>query len=157
MPFVDRPLLQHTAELAIGHLESLAARPAGAHSTVTDLRAALARPLPHDGIAAQAVFDELAEAVDAGLVGSPGPRYFGFVTGGALPAALAADWLASAWDQNAFSAVSSPAAGAVETVVAEWLKELLGLPAGASVGLVTGAQMANVTALAAARHDVLGR
>src|SRR5215207_2709414 len=157
MPFVDRPLLQHTAELAIGHLESLAARPAGAHSTVTDLRAALARPLPHDGIAAQAVVDELAEAVDAGLVGSPGPRYFGFVTGGALPAALAADWLASAWDQNSFSAVSSPAASVAEEVACGWLLELLGLPPECGVGLTTGAQMANVTGLAAARHALLAR
>jgi glutamate/tyrosine decarboxylase-like PLP-dependent enzyme len=155
-PF-DRSLLLHTAELAARHLETLDARPAGARSTVTELRAALGGPLPEDGVAAEVVVDELARAVDAGLVASPGPRYFGFVTGGALPAAMAADWLASAWDQNAFSAVSSPAAGAVEAVVAEWLKELLGLPTGASVGLVTGAQMANVTALAAARHDVLAR
>ncbi len=155
-PF-DHSLLRHTAELAVRHLETLDARPAGARSTVNELRAALGGPLPEDGIAAEVVVDELARAVDSGLVASPGPRYFGFVTGGALPAALAADWLASAWDQNAFSAVASPAAGAVEAVAVEWLKELLGLPAGASVGLVTGAQMANVTALAAARHDVLAR
>ena len=155
-PF-DHSLLRHTAELAVRHLETIDARPAGARSTATELRAPLGRPLPEHGLSADVVVDELAQAVDSGLVASPGPRYFGFVTGGALPAALAADWLASAWDQNAFSAVSSPAAGAVEAVAVEWLKELLGLPAGASVGLVTGAQMANVTALAAARHDVLAR
>jgi glutamate/tyrosine decarboxylase-like PLP-dependent enzyme len=155
MPIADPSLLRRAAELAITHLEALAARPAGPRASVTDLRAALGGPLPARGVPAREVVEELARDADPGLVASPGPRYFGFVTGGALPAALAADWLTSAWDQNAFSAVSSPAAGAVEEIAAEWLKDLLGLPAGASVGFVTGAQMANVTALAAARHRVL--
>ena len=91
------------------------------------------------------MIEALARDAAPGLVASPGPRYFGFVTGGALPAALAADWLASAWDQNAFSAVSSPAAAVVEEVACGWLLELLGLPAESGVGLTTGAQMANVT------------
>ena len=94
---------------------------------------------------------------DGGLVASPGGRYFGFVTGGVLPAALAADWLASAWDQNAFSAVSSPALAAIEAVAADWIKDLFGLPSGAGVGFTTGAQMANVTALAVARQVMLAR
>jgi glutamate/tyrosine decarboxylase-like PLP-dependent enzyme len=90
-------------------------------------------------------------------VTTTGPRYFGFVVGGSLPAALAADWLTSAWDQNAGLAVLSPAAAVVEEIAAGWLAELLGLPAGVSMGVVTGAQMAIVTGLAAARHDVLAR
>jgi glutamate/tyrosine decarboxylase-like PLP-dependent enzyme len=151
----DPSLLRRTAELAIAHLEAIGERPAGPRASVTELSAVLGGPLPADGLPPEQVVAELARAVEPGLVASPGPRYFGFVTGGALPAALAADWLTAAWDQNAFSAVASPAGGAVEDVAAMWLKDVLGLPERASVGLVTGAQMANVTALAAARHRVL--
>ena len=103
------------------------------------------------------MIDDLVAGVDPGLVASAGPRYFGFVTGGALPAALAADWMAAAWDQNGFSYVASPAAAVVEEVVEGWLLDVLGLPPTASVGLVTGAQMANATCLAAARNTVLER
>ncbi len=84
---------------------------------------------PTEGVAPEQVVEELARDATPGLVASPGPRYFGFVTGGALPAALGADWLASAWDQNAFSAVSSPAASVVEEVACGWLLDVLGLPA----------------------------
>jgi len=154
---VDPALLRQTAELAIQHLTTLESRPAGSRRTATELSAALAAPLPEAGVAPEQVIDDLVHDLDGGVVASPGPRYFGFVTGGALPAALAADWLAGAWDQNAFSAISSPAAAAVEAVATGWLKALLRLPGDASVGLVTGAQMANVTALAAARHAVLAR
>ena len=97
----------------------------------------------------------LATAVEPGLVASAGARYFGFVIGGALPAALAADWLTSAWDQNAGLYVCGPSAAIVEEVAGAWTAELLGLPAGASFGFVTGCQMAHVTALAAARHALL--
>src|SRR5919107_5702576 len=88
---------------------------------------------------------------------TPGGRFFGFVIGGTLPTALAADWLASAWDQNAGLYVAAPAASVVEEVCGTWLSELFGLPDGISFGLVTGGQMANFTALAAARHHVLER
>ena len=88
---------------------------------------------------------------------SPSGRYFGFVIGGGLPAALAADWLTSAWDQNAGLYVGGPAASVVEQVVREWVCDLLGLPDDASLGLVTGTQMGSVTALAAARFRVLDR
>ena len=91
------------------------------------------------------------------MVASGSGRFFGFVIGGATPAALAADWLASTWDQNAGLYVIGPSASVVEEVAGEWLAELLGLPTGVSVGFVTGAQMANFTALAAALHDVLRR
>jgi len=106
--------------------------------------------------APEIVIDELVEAVEPALVASNGPRYFGFVIGGALDAAIAADMLTSGWDQNAFNATTSPAAAVVEDVAGDWLKELLGLPAEASFGFVTGGQSANTVALAAARHHVLG-
>jgi glutamate/tyrosine decarboxylase-like PLP-dependent enzyme len=102
-----------------------------------------------------AVIAQLADAVEPGLVVTTGPRYYGFVVGGALDAATAADILTTGWDQLAFNAVSSPAAAVVEEVVGAWLKELLGLPAHCSFGLVTGGQAANTVALAAARHHVL--
>ena len=99
--------------------------------------------------------EDLAAAADAGLVASAGPRFFGFVIGGSLPASLGADWLTSAWDQNAGLYVISPAAAVAEEVAGNWLIELLGLPADTSVGFVTGTTMSNFTALAAARHRVL--
>jgi glutamate/tyrosine decarboxylase-like PLP-dependent enzyme len=103
------------------------------------------------------VIEALAAAADPGLVAIAGPRYFGFVIGGSLPAALAADWLTSTWDQNAGLYAAGPAASVVEEVVGEWLNDLLGLPAGTSIGLTTGCQMAHFTCLAAARHAVLDR
>jgi glutamate/tyrosine decarboxylase-like PLP-dependent enzyme len=152
-----RDLLARTAELAADHLESVGSEHVGATAGFDELRAALGGPLGSAGVPPQQVVEELAAGAAPGLVASPGPRYFGFVIGGALPAALAADWLASAWDQNAFSAVSSPAASVVEEVACEWLLDVLGLPADCGVGLTTGAQMANVTALAAARGALLAR
>jgi glutamate/tyrosine decarboxylase-like PLP-dependent enzyme len=110
-----------------------------------------------EGVEATRVIRELAYDVEPGLIASAGPRYFGFVIGGSLPVTLAADWLTSAWDQNACLYAQSPAAAVVEEVVAAWLLEILGLPATASVGLVTGCQMANFAGLAAARHAVLKR
>src|SRR5215212_2759356 len=131
----DRTLLARADELAADHLDSVAERHAGAVAGAAELRDALGGGLPDDGVPADRVIEELARDAAPGLVASPGPRYFGFVTGGAVPAALAADWLAAAWDQNAFSAVSSPAAAVVEEVAGAWLLELLGLPADAGTGL----------------------
>ncbi|WP_028065550.1 pyridoxal phosphate-dependent decarboxylase family protein [Solirubrobacter soli] len=138
-------------------LASLPDRPVGPPVDPDALRAALGHELTDEGVAPETVIDELVAAADPGIVASAGPRYFGFVTGGALPAALAADWLASVWDQNAHMWVGSPAASVVEEVVEDWVLDLLGLPRDASVGLVTGAQMANVTCLAVARDTVLKR
>jgi glutamate/tyrosine decarboxylase-like PLP-dependent enzyme len=103
------------------------------------------------------VVRQLVEAVEPGLVATAGPRYFGFVVGGATDAATAADMLAVAWDQPAFNLATSPAAAVVEDVAGAWLKEVLGLPAEASFGFVTGGQGANTVALAAARHHVLAQ
>src|SRR5205807_1866087 len=102
-----------------------------------------------------AVGEWLAGAVDPGLVASSGPRYFGFVMGGAQPVALAADWLTSTWDQNAGLFVRSPAAAAAEEVAGAWLVELFGLPPDCGIGFTSGGTMANFTALAAARHSLL--
>jgi glutamate/tyrosine decarboxylase-like PLP-dependent enzyme len=109
-------------------------------------------PAPLDDVIA-----ELVEAASPGLMASAGPRYFGFVTGGSLDAALVADVLATGWDQCAFNEALSPAAIAVEDVAGAWLKDILGLPSTASVGFVTGAQGANTVGLAAARWSVLHR
>ena len=151
------PLLDEAAGIAKEWLGGLPSRGAGASATAEELRRALDRPLGEDGESAADVVRSFARAVEPGLAASPGPRYFGFVTGGSLPAALAADWLASAWDQNGFLYASSPAIAVTEDIVASWVLDLLGLPPEASVGFVTGCQMANFTALAAARHEVLKR
>ena len=103
------------------------------------------------------MIEDLARDGEPGVVGMAGPRYFGFVIGGSLPAALAADWLTSTWDQNAGLFAAGPSASVVEEVVGSWLVDLLGLPDGTSIGLTTGCQMAHVTCLAAARHRVLER
>jgi glutamate/tyrosine decarboxylase-like PLP-dependent enzyme len=149
--------LEAAARAARVYLSSLADRPVGASATLADLRAALGGPLPAQGADPATVVTDLARSADGGLVASAGPRYFGFVIGGSLPAALGADWLTSAWDQNAGIYATSPAAAVVEEVAAQWLLSLFGLPSSASVGFVTGGQMANTTCLAAARHAVLRR
>jgi glutamate/tyrosine decarboxylase-like PLP-dependent enzyme len=138
-------------------LRGLDERPVGAVVDAEAIRTALGGPLGEQGESPEAVIQSLAVGADPGIVASAGPRHFGFVIGGALPAALAADWLVSAWDQCAAFHSLSPAAAAIEEIAAEWTLDLLGLPASASVGFVTGAQGANTTALAAARHAVLAR
>ena len=157
MPFCESSLLRETAERAIRWLEDLPSRRVGTWTSAEELRKTLGGTLNDEGMAPPDVVAAFSEGAAPGLTGSPGPRYFGFVTGGALPASLAADWLASAWDQNAVLAVSSPAASAAEEIVSEWILDLLGLPPESSVGFVTGCQMANFTCLAAARHEVLRR
>jgi glutamate/tyrosine decarboxylase-like PLP-dependent enzyme len=148
-------MLERTLRHAEAFLASLEDRPVGPPVDPDALRAALGHELTDEGVPAEQVIDELVAGAEPGIVASAGPRYFGFVTGGALPAALAADWLTSTWDQNAHMWVGSPAASVVEEVVENWVLSLLGLPESASVGLVTGAQMANVTCLAVARDHVL--
>ena len=150
-----RELLELTASLAADYLESLDSRPVFPSGGPEQLRAALDTPLPEDPVDSALVITELAAAAEPGIVASGSGRYFGFVIGGALPTALAADWLTSTWDQNAGLYACGPAASVVEEIARRWLLDLLGLPPGASMGFVTGAQMAHVTALAAARLHVL--
>jgi glutamate/tyrosine decarboxylase-like PLP-dependent enzyme len=151
----NRELLNATADHAADFLDSLDGRPIFPPLSLEELRASLGGPLPEGPSEPRQVIDELAAAADPGVVAIPSGRYFGFVIGGSVPAALAADWLTSTWDQNAGLYVGGPAAAVVEEVCIEWLRELLGLPDGVSAAFVTGCQMAHVTALAAARHHVL--
>ena len=130
-------------------------RPVHAQASYDELVDALGGPLPDDGLDDVGVVSELIAAAEPGVVGTQTGRYFGFVIGSALPASVAADWVATTWDQNAFSVVLSPAAAAAEEVATAWLAELLRLPTGLASGFVTGAQGANTTALAAARQHVL--
>ena len=140
---------------AISHIETLDQSSVAATVDVETLRSRLARQLSDAAVPADQVIDDLARDVEGGLIGSAGGRFFGWVIGGVLPAALAADWMTSAWQQNAALYSTSPAAAVVEEVVGDWLKDLLNLPQSASFALVTGCQMAHVTCLAAARHAVL--
>jgi glutamate/tyrosine decarboxylase-like PLP-dependent enzyme len=149
--------LSAAAQHAQEFLDSIDERPVAARVDAAGVRDALGGALPERGEDPKAVIDALAAGAEAGLVATAGPRHFGFVIGGALPAALAADWLVSAWDQNAAFHSLSPAAAAIEEIVSEWALDLFGLPADASVGFVTGGQAANTTCLAAARHAVLAK
>ena len=149
---LDRALAIARRSLAATHH-----RPVWPTATLGDLRAALGGPLPPGPIDPADVVDDLAAAAEPGIVATAGPRYFGFVTGGAVPSAVAAEWVAAAWDQNAGLYVMSPAAAVAEEVAGGWLIDLLRLPRHASVGFTTGAHMANLTALAAARHELLRR
>src|SRR5580704_6958110 len=150
-----RDLLTDAAARAADHREQVAERPV--FPTGVDLDALRKRlgSLDDRSTPAAEVVQELADAVEPALVATTGPRYFGFVVGGALDAPTAADILTSGWDQPAFNAVTSPAAAVVEDIAGSWLRELLGLPSGASFGFVTGGQAANTVALAAGRHHVL--
>jgi glutamate/tyrosine decarboxylase-like PLP-dependent enzyme len=152
-----RAALETAARLALRYLESLDQRPVVAPAGHCTLRERLGRPLANDGLAPEQVVAELVHDAEPGVIGSAGGRFFAWVIGGALPSALAADWIAAAWDQNAVMAASGPAAALVEEIAGEWLKQILGLPAGASFAFVSGCQMAHVTCLAAARHALLER
>ena len=152
-----RGLLGETAGLAADYLEAIPQRPVGWSVSVEELRSRLGGPLPEAPSDPRDVIVRLAEAVEPGLVGSPGGRYFGFVIGGAGPATIAADWLTSVWDQNAGLYACGPSAAVVEEVAGAWTAELLGLPDDVSFGFVTGCQMAHFTALAAARHRVYAK
>jgi glutamate/tyrosine decarboxylase-like PLP-dependent enzyme len=149
--------LTEAYEQATRFLTGLPDRPVGSTATLAELRAALGGPLPDKGTDAREVVARLAAAAEDGIVASPSGRFFGFVIGGAMPAALAADWLTATWDQNAGLYAAGPSAAVVEEVAGGWLRDLFGLPPHTSVGFVTGAQMSHVTALAAARHEVLRR
>jgi glutamate/tyrosine decarboxylase-like PLP-dependent enzyme len=150
-------LLQRAHAHAADYLNRQPGRHVGARATRAELMAALRNPLHAQGEDPGAVIDLLAAQAGRGAVATGSPRYFGFVVGGAYPVALAADWLATAWDQNAGIYALSPLASVLEEVAAEWLLELFDLPREAQVGFVTGCQMANFTCLAAARHAVLRR
>jgi glutamate/tyrosine decarboxylase-like PLP-dependent enzyme len=153
----ERKILERVLDEATGFLDGLPARPVAARTDVDGVAAALRRPLPEEGAEPLEVIEELIAGVEPGLVATPSGRFFGWVIGGRLPAALAADWLTSSWDQNGVLLTSSPAAAGAEWVASEWLLDLLGLPPNSAVGFVTGAMAANFSCLAAARHEVFRR
>jgi len=154
----DRQIaLDHAARHAARWLDSLATRPVPPRASVADVVKALGTELPDGPTPAAEVIDLLARGCEPGLTAMPSGRFYGMVIGGAHPAALAADWLVSAWDQNAALRLVTPAHAAVEDIASEWLLDLLGLPAGSGVGFVTGGTMANFSCLAAARDAVLQR
>ena len=158
MPDHDSTLdaaLARATEHATRWLDSLASRPVPPRASVAEVIAALGTVLPDGPEPAAEVIDLLARGCEPGLTAMPSGRFYGFVIGGTHPAALAADWLVSAWDQNAGLGRPTPAAAAVEEVAKGWLLDVLGLPAGSGVGFVTGATMSNFTCLAAARDAVL--
>lgn len=131
--------------------------PLGATASRAELLRRLDHPLQEEGIPAGAVIDALVRDTEGGLVGSTSGRFFGWVIGGTLPSALAADWLTSTWDQNAAIHACSPAEAVIEEVAGAWLKDLFGLPPDASFAFVTGTQAAHLTCLGAARHHLLRR
>jgi glutamate/tyrosine decarboxylase-like PLP-dependent enzyme len=149
--------LRRAAEIGLDYLAGLADRHVGARADAAAIRERLPAELPEGPMDPVAVIEELAAAADPGVVASVGPRYFGFVVGGQLPASAAADWLTTAWGQNAVVHALSPAAAATEETAGAWMLELLGLPRDASVGLPTGAGLGNAIGLAAARHVVLAK
>jgi glutamate/tyrosine decarboxylase-like PLP-dependent enzyme len=152
-----RGSLDAAARLAIAYLDSLEKRPVAAPATLAEIRERLGKPLAAEGLDPVQVIEELARDAEGGLHATSGGRFFAWVIGGTLPAALAADWLTAAWDQNAAMHTTAPAAAVVEEIAAAWLAEIFGLPEGCGFALVTGCQMAHVTCLAAARHALLAR
>lgn len=154
---LSRTLADRAAAHACAYLAEARERAVAPTLSPDEIRQLLGGPLEIRSRDPLGVIDALADAARCGTVASQGPRYFGFVTGGSVPAAVAADWLVSAWDQNAQMFVMSPFAAVVEEIVAGWVKELFGLPSAWSVGFVTGAQMASFTGLLVARHELLRR
>ncbi len=153
----ERELLRRTTELAADFLDSLDERPVFPRDSMEEIAVALGGRLPDSPTDPLEVVELMAREVERGVVATAGPRYFGYVIGGALPATVAADWLTTIWDQCAGLGALGPSASVVEVIVGDWLKDIFGLPADASFAITTGCQMAHVTALAAARHDVLAK
>lgn len=150
-----RAALDSAHALATQWLDSLPTRPTGPRMDADQLLAHVAMPLQEQPMEAAAVVNELARLAEPGLMAMPSGRFFGWVIGGTLPAAMAADWLVSAWDQNAAMRYATPATAAIEETAGAWLLELLDLPRGSDVGFTTGATGANFVGLAAARSQVL--
>jgi glutamate/tyrosine decarboxylase-like PLP-dependent enzyme len=148
-------LLSNAGERAIRYLESLDKRQVFPASEARERLAGLEFEFPDEPTSPEQVLATLDKIGSPATVASAGGRYYGFVTGGSLPATVAAGWLASAWDQNMYVSVMSPVGAKLEEMALRWLVDALGLPPGTGAGFVTGATMANFTALAAARHALL--
>ena len=155
LPISQNQVLSRALGYAEEFLDGLDVRSVAATTTVEELRKNLHLELPEVGIDPTAIIDQLVEQTRGGHLGSASGRFFAWVIGGALPSALAADWLASTWDNNAALYACGPASAVVEEVAGAWVKKLLGLPSEASFAFTTGCQMAHITCLAAARHALL--
>jgi glutamate/tyrosine decarboxylase-like PLP-dependent enzyme len=152
-----RSLLENAAQRAIGYLESLPNRPVAPSAGGVARLAELDSALPDAPTRSERIIELLDTHVTPATMAMAGPRFFGFVVGGALPVTVAANWLATAWDQNTGLYLSTPGVSRLEEIALRWMVELFGLPAGTGAGFVTGATMANMSALAAGRHNVLER
>lgn len=150
-----KAVLDRATARSMEWIESIPARQVAPLADVDAMKRVFARPLQEERLDPVDVVEELATLAEPGLMAMPSGRFFGWVIGGTLPAALGADVLVSSWDQNAAMRYASPSTAAIEEVAGEWLLDLLGLPAGADVGFTTGATMANWTGLTAARASVL--
>jgi glutamate/tyrosine decarboxylase-like PLP-dependent enzyme len=150
-------LFQDAARRAISYLQSVRDRPVAASRQALQRLDELKHPLPQNGVDAREVLRLLDEIGSPATIATAGGRYFGLVIGGALPATVAANWLAAAWDQNASFRWTSPISATLEDVSLQWLRDLFGLPDGVAGAFVTGASMANMAALASARHALLSR
>lgn len=150
-----RAPLDRAHDLALQWLESLPTRPIGPGADADAVLAAASAPLADAGTEPAAVVDELARIAEPGLMAIGSGRFYGWVMGGTLPAALAADWLVSAWDQNTGLRYATPATAAIEEAAGAMLLEVLGLPAACEVGFTTGGTVANMVGLAAGREHVL--
>jgi len=148
-------ILEEALTRSVRYLEGLSTRTVEPSSTSTAALERLGGTLADEPTSASEVLERLDALGSPATVGNAGPRYFGFVTGGALPVSLAANWLAGAWDQNAHFVVGSPTAAAIENVALDWIREILELPPVWGGGFVTGTTMGNFSGLAAARHRVL--
>src|ERR1700677_4110996 len=149
--------LEEAWKAANSWLTGLTQHPVDARATLAELRRDFGGTLPSQGTCATEVIRDLAEEASAGMLGSASGRFVAWVIGGGLESALGADWLVSAWDQNAALYACGPAASVIEEVAGEWIKELLDLPREASFAFTTGCQLAHMTGLAAARHAILQR
>lgn len=156
-PHAYEEVLERAKAHALDWLGSLPTRPVGPRVTADDLKAGFAAPLPEQPTDPAVVLDELVALAEPGLMSMPSGRFFGWVIGGTLPAALAADWMVSSWDQNSGMRYATPAMAAAEEAAGDWVLQLLGLPEGSDVGFTTGATMANFVGIAAGRKDVLDR
>jgi len=157
MSTTNQQVLHSAFQSALTYLANLDRASVAATVDLHTLRTRLAKELPQQGLPPQQVIDDLIADVEGGILGSAGGRFFGWVIGGSLPAALAADWLTATWDQNAALYSCGPAAAVVEEVAGGWLKQILRLPMSASFALVSGCKMAHVTCLAAARNAMLAK
>jgi glutamate/tyrosine decarboxylase-like PLP-dependent enzyme len=157
MTDTDFAAMMRAAQAAIDYRRRIATAETTPAASYAEILPAFDAPVPEQGGEADAIIAELIERATPGIRASTGPRFYGWVIGSSHPTGVAADWLAAAWGQNAGNILAAPAASAVEAVAARWLLDLLGLPAEASVGFVTGATVANFVCLAAARSEVLRR